>query len=108
MQTIMRDTPIHLQWIPAHTNITGNEKVDTVAKKTTGWKRAKRRNEKWRGWDFGYTAERHTLGRAIKLALEQKTLELWEKACSSEKTGRELHAICPKPTKKRLKIHTKS
>ncbi len=31
--------------------------------------------------------------------------ELWEEAWSNEKTGRDLHAICPKPTKKTLKIH---
>ena len=48
------------------------------------------------------------LGRAratIKLALEQRTLGLWEETWSREKTGRELHAICPKPTKKALKLH---
>lgn len=51
---------------------------------------------------------RQVLERAratTKLALEQKTLGLWEKAWSGKKTGRELHAICPKPTKKTLKLH---
>ncbi len=50
----------------------------------------------------------HILGRTratIKLALEQRTLGLWEETWPSEKTGRELHAICPKPTKKTLKLH---
>lgn len=59
-------------------------------------------------WDSGYTAEEQRLGRSratIKLALEQNTFEQWEIAWTSEKTGRELHAICPKPTKKILKIH---
>ena len=88
-----KGTPIHLHWIPAHTDI--------AAKETTGLRRAKRRNGRWRERDSGYTAERHVLGRAratIKLALEQRTLGLGEQAWSSEKTGRELRVICPKPT----------
>ena len=103
-----RGMPIHLQWIPAHKNIRGNEEADIAAKEATGWRRAKRRNGKWREWDSGHTAEKHEVGRAratIKLALEQKTLERWEEVWSREKTGRELHAICPKPTKQTLKIH---
>lgn len=36
----------------------------------------------------------------IGLALEQKALELWEKAWSNEMTGRKLYSTCPKPTKK--------
>ena len=121
MQTITRHidgfrtkrTGIRLHWIPAHTNIRGNEEADIAAKEATRWRRARRRNGKWREWDSGYTAERHELGRAratIKLALEQKTLELWEEAWSSEKTGRELYAICPKPIGIRLRFssHTTS
>ena len=99
---------IQLHWIPAHTDIKGNEEADVAAKEATGWRRAKRKNGKWKEWDSGYTADRHMLERAgatIKLALEQKTLELWSEAWSREKTGRELHAICPKPTKKVLKLH---
>ena len=79
-----------------------------AAKEATGWRRAKRRNGKWKEWDSGYMAEKHPLERAratIELASEQKTFELWEEAWSNEKTGRELYAICPKPTKKTLKIH---
>ena len=103
-----RGTSIQLDCIPAHTNIKGNEEADVAAKEATGWRRAKRRNGKWKEWDSGYTAEKHALGRAratIRLASEQRTLELWEEAWSNEKTGRELHAICPKPTKKTLMIH---
>ena len=103
-----RGMPIHLQWILAHKNIRGNKEADIAAKEATGWRRAKRRNGKWREWDSGHTAEKHEVGRAratIKLASEQKTLERWEEVWSREKTGRELYAICPKPTKQTLKIH---
>lgn len=69
------------------------------------WRRVKRRNRKCEEWDSGYTAEKHVLGRAratIRLALEQKTLELWEEAWLNEKTGRELYAVCPLKTHKGL------
>lgn len=76
-----RGTPIYFHWIPVHKNIKGNEEPDIAAKEATGWRRAKRRNGKWRELDSGYTAERPALGRArttVKLASEQKTLERWE------------------------------
>lgn len=59
-----RGMPIYLQWITAHKNIKGNEEADIAAKEATGWRRAKRKNGKWREWDSGYTAEKHELGRA--------------------------------------------
>ncbi len=103
-----RGIPIHLQWIPAHKNIRGNEEADIAAKEATGWRSAKRKNGKWREWDSRHTVRKHKVGRAkatIKLASVQKTFERWEKVNSREKTGRELYAICPKPTKQTLKIH---
>lgn len=80
-----REMPIHLQWIPAHKNIRGNEEADIAVKEATGWRRAKRRDGKGREWDSGHTAEKHEVNRAratIKLASEQKTLERWEEVWS--------------------------
>ena len=99
---------VSFHWIPSHKDIEGNENADIAAKEATGWRRAKRRNGKWKEWDSGYTAEKQKFGRSqatIKLALEQNTLEQWETAWAREKTGGELRTICPKPTKKILKIH---
>lgn len=67
-----------------------------------------RPDTKWKEWDSGHTSEKQNLDRSratIKLALEQNISEQWETPWSNEKTGRELHRICPKPTKKVLKIH---
>ena len=41
----------------------------------------------------------------IKLVLEQMTLGLWKNSWLSEKTGGELHTICPKLTKKMPRLH---
>lgn len=64
--------------------------------------------ERMKSGKSGAPAEIHALGRAratIRLVSEQKTLKLWKKAWSNEKTSREPHAICPKLTYKTLKIH---
>ena len=100
--------PVFFHWMPSHKDIKGNEEADIAAKEATGWRRVKRRNGKWREWDSGYTSKEQRLGGSratIKLASERNTLEQWELAWTSERTGRELHSICPKPTKKILKIH---
>ena len=100
--------PVLFHWIPSHEHIKGNEEADIAVKEATGWRRSKRRNGKWGEWDSGYTSKEQKLGRSratIKLALEQNTLEKWELAWTSERTGRELRSICPKATKKTLKIH---
>ncbi len=41
-----RGMSIHLQCIPAHQNIRGNEEADIAAKEATRWRRAKRRHGK--------------------------------------------------------------
>ena len=100
--------PVSFHWIPSHKDIKGNEEADIAAKEATGWRRAKRKNGKWKEWDSGYTSEEQKLGRSratIKLALERKTSEQWEMAWTSERAERELHAVCLKPTKKTLEIH---
>ena len=66
--------PVSFHWTPSHKEIKGNEDADIAAKEATGWRRAKRRNGKWKEWDSSYTAEEQVLGRSratVKLALEQ-------------------------------------
>lgn len=41
-----------------------NEEADVAAKEATGWRRAQRKNGRWKEWDSGYAAERRALGRA--------------------------------------------
>lgn len=72
-------TPIHFLWIPTHIDISRNEKADVVAKKSTVWRKIKRRSEKWKKYNLEYIVEKHKLESAkaiIKLAFEQKTLTL--------------------------------
>lgn len=56
-------------------------------KKQQGGEEQKERAESGENgkWDSGYTAERHVL-----LALEQRTLGLWEETWSSNKSGRKV------------------
>ncbi len=99
---------VSFHWIPSHKDIKGNEDADIAAKEATGWRKAKRKNGKWKERDSGHTAEEQNLGRlraTIKLALEQNISKQWKTAWSNEKTGRELYRICPRPTKQVLRVH---
>lgn len=99
---------VFFHWIHSHKDIKGNKDADIAAKEATGWRKAKRRNGKWKEWDSGHIAEKQNLGKpraCIKLALEENILAQWETAWSNKKTGRELYRICPKPIKQVLKIH---
>ena len=87
-----------------------SKKQDSGHRSKRSHKIEERKEEKWEMqiMGLGYTSERQKLGRSrdiIKLVLERKASKLWEEAWTNEKTGRELHIICPKPTKKTLKIH---
>lgn len=65
---------VFLYWIPSHKDTKENEDADIAAKKATGWKKAKQRNEKWKEWDSGHIAEKQNLGKSlatVKLAPEQ-------------------------------------
>lgn len=42
----IKDKPVCLNWIPVHTNVKKNKKADVMAKKVTGWRRAKKMNKK--------------------------------------------------------------
>lgn len=48
-----RDIPICLQWIPAHTDIKGNEEEDVAAKKQRDGGEHKEKTERWKEWDSG-------------------------------------------------------
>ena len=40
----MRGIDTEFHWVPAHLEITGNEKADIAAKKSTGWRTQAKRN----------------------------------------------------------------
>lgn len=54
---------VYLHWIPSHKDIKGNEEADTAAKKAIGWRKARKKNGKWKEWDSSHTSEEQKLGR---------------------------------------------
>jgi hypothetical protein len=94
-------------WVPAHIGIEGNERADKAAKEATGWRRIRDRRQS-REVDTNQTAYRpssYSLVAAMRAVHNSLLLVEWKEGWTNEKTGRELHRICPEPTTKVLLLH---
>ena len=97
-------------WVPAHLGITGNEKADIAAKKSTGWRTQTKRNGRQIEIDTDKTAYQiqvPPLIAAIRSAHRQRSYEKWKTSWSKEAKGRVLRLLVSQPDQKSLKIHTK-
>lgn len=95
-------------WVPAHIGIEGNERADKAAKEATGWRRIRDRG-RLREVDTDQTAYRppgYSLVAAMRAVHNSRLISEWKEGWTNEKTGRELHRICPEPTTKVLLLHT--
>ena len=102
------DTEFH--WVPAHLGITGNEKADIAAKKSSGWRTQARKNGRQIEIDTDKTSHQirvPPLIAAIRTAHRQRSYEKWKTSWSKEAKGRALRLLVSQPDQTSLKIHTK-
>ena len=101
---------IVINWIPAHQGLEGNEKVDILAKKATGWREVLR-HRKTVQVDTNETAEawvdesRRVLAAGIRTKIKKAALTRWATEWEAAKEGQALRRIQPLPSVGILKIH---
>jgi ribonuclease HI len=95
-----RNTEVHIHWIPSHTGIGGNERVDRIAKEATGWKRHGR----------GHRAVPHQHLRQLRSAIKTQNHYTsnvdWEIRWTRGTTGRALYRYAPEFSTKHGNLKT--
>jgi hypothetical protein len=79
-----RGVYIELRWIPAHTGVPGNEAVDVLAKKATGWRE---RGGAGAGAPGSFTVFNFILQSSCKQILKARTRTTWESSWPRSDTG---------------------
>ena len=95
-----KNIQIELHWVPAHSELDGNEKADKPAKESTGWRLKKRRNNRSVEEDTNRTAPKvfiPPLKAAIKAVHKQQIDSKWAESWAAESKGKELQALAPTP-----------
>jgi ribonuclease HI len=92
--------PVTVIWVPGHVDIPGNEQVDNIAKRATGW----RPEPEYPARPVNRPDQTAAIGSS-KQRVREAILDIWRRRWRNNTTGRELYEICQEPNKRTLQAY---
>ena len=103
-----KNIQIELHWVPAHSELDGNEKADKAAKESTEWRLKKYQNNHSVEEDTNKTVPKvfiPFLKAAIKAVHKHQIDSKWAESWAAKSKSKKLRALAPTPGTKVLQLH---